>query len=152
MSIGGEGYMNTVSKDLIGIAGVHWVVSKLSMRGMVAMPTVRNTGGIDILVSSRDGKRMASLQVKASGKKVKFWPAPKHDKVLDGKNCFYVFLRYIESDENFEAFLVSGAEVKKQVKENADYYSKKGRKEFPYFEVYKEDESVYRKDWLEFVT
>jgi len=143
--------MDPLSNDLIGIAGVHWVVTKLSMRGMVAMPTMRNTGGIDILVSSRDGKRMVSLQVKASGKKVKFWPAPNHDKVLDGKNCFYVFLRYIKSDENFEAFLVSGAEVKKQVKENADYYRKKGMKEFPYFEVYKEDEGVYQKDWLEFV-
>jgi len=141
----------TLSKDLTGIAGVHWVVSKLSMRGMVAMPTIRNTAGIDILVSSKDGKKMAFLQVKASANKVKFWPTPKHDKILDGKNCYYVFLRYIESEENFQAFMVSGAEVKKQVNENADYYSKKGRKEFPYFELYKEDEAAYRRDWLEFV-
>jgi hypothetical protein len=56
---------------------------------------------------------MASLQVKASAKKVKFWSTPNHNKVLDGKNFSYVFLRYIKSDENFEAFLVSGAEVKK---------------------------------------
>ena len=143
--------MGTISNALIGIVGVHWVVSKLSMRGMVAMPTMRNTGGIDILVSSKDGKKMASLQVKASAKKVKFWPTPKHDKVIDGKGCYYVFLRYVETKEDFEAFLVSGGEVKKQVTENAEYYKSKGRKEFPYFEVYKEDEAVYRKDWMEFV-
>jgi len=142
--------VGAISNDLIGIAGVHWVVSKLSMRGMVAMPTMRNTGGIDILVSSRDGKKTASLQVKASAKKVKFWPTPKHDKIMDGKYSYYVFLRYVEAKEDFEAFLVLGVEVKKQVTENADYYKRKGRKEFPYFEVYKEDEAVYRKDWMEF--
>ena len=31
---------------LIGIAGVHYVVSELSRRGLVALPTIRNTAGI----------------------------------------------------------------------------------------------------------
>jgi len=142
--------LNGISNDLIGIAGVHYVVSKLSMRGLVAMPTMRNTGGIDILVSSKDGKILASIQVKSSAKKVKFWPTPKQDKIMDGKNCYYVFLRYVEGKEDFEAFMVTGHEVKKQVSENAEYYKRKGRKDFPYFEMEKGDEAIYRKDWNEF--
>lgn len=41
-----------VTKTLLGIAGVHFVVSELSLRGLVALPTIRNTAGIDILGNS----------------------------------------------------------------------------------------------------
>jgi hypothetical protein len=50
--------------DLIGIAGVHFVVSELTLRGLIALPTIRNTAGIDILVSEPDGADQAALQVK----------------------------------------------------------------------------------------
>lgn len=49
-------------KDLTGVAGVHFVVSKLTLRGLIALPTIRNTAGIDILVSETDGSGQASLQ------------------------------------------------------------------------------------------
>ncbi|MFA6149613.1 MAG: hypothetical protein WC899_15565 [bacterium] len=139
--------MSNVSKDLIGAAGVHYVVSKLSMRGIIALPTTRNTAGVDIIVSNKNGSSMALFQVKSSGKKVKFWPTSNEDRIMSGKNCYYAFLRYIEKDDDFEAFLVEGKEVRKQVAENAAYYKKKGRKEFAFFEIYKEDEAVYKKEW-----
>lgn len=37
----------------IGNAGVYYVCFELSLRGLIAMPTVRNTAGIDVLVSTR---------------------------------------------------------------------------------------------------
>ncbi len=39
--------------DLIGVAGVHFVVSELTLRGLIALPTIRNTAGIDIHVSEQ---------------------------------------------------------------------------------------------------
>ena len=142
--------MADISKDLVGIAGVHYVVSKLSMRGIVALPTVRNTPGVDIIVPNKDGSQTALLQVKASGKNVKFWPTPNEEKILTGKSCYYIFLRYVKQEEDFEAFLVECRKVKEQVSKNMAYYRKKGRKEFPYFELYKEDEEIYRREWEKF--
>ena len=51
---------NKPTKTLVGAAGVHFVVSELSLRGLVALPTIRNTAGIDILVSEPDGSGQAS--------------------------------------------------------------------------------------------
>ena len=142
--------MQSLSNDLIGVAGVHCVVSELSMRGIIALPTVRNTAGIDIICANKNGSKTALIQVKCSGKKVNFWPMPTEDKILSGKNCHYVFMRYLNEKGNFEIFLVEGRDVKKQVAKNMEYYRKKGRKEFPYFEICKEDERYYRRHWMQF--
>lgn len=91
--------------DLIGVAGVHFVVSELTLRGLVALPTIRNTAGIDILVSEAGGGGHASLQVKSSLKPVKFWPTSRPEKCLKGRRSFYVFLRYQPKEKRFEAFL-----------------------------------------------
>ena len=54
------------SNALVGAAGVHWVVSELSRRGLIALPTVRNTAGFDIVVATPDGSSTATLEVKTS--------------------------------------------------------------------------------------
>jgi len=124
-----------LSNDLIGVAGVHFVVSELTLRGLIALPTIRNTAGIDILVSEPEGSGQASLQVKTSLKKVDFWPTSRPEKCLKGPRSFYVFLRYIPEEKKFEAFLESGDEVTKQVRENLKDYRKRRRKEFTYWSL-----------------
>lgn len=143
--------MVTNNTTLIGIAGVHYIVSKLSMRGIIALPTVRNTAGVDIFVSNKDGSKTALLQVKTSGKKSKFWPTQTEDKLLTGRNCYHVFLRYIKDKDDFEVFLVEGSEVKKQVAKNNEIKRKKGSKDFSNFMVYKEYEDVYKQNWEDFI-
>ena len=142
--------MEKVSRALVGVAGVHWVVSELSWRGIIALPTVRNTAGVDILCTNKDGSKIALLQVKSSSKKVSFWPTPKGDAILSGKYCYYVFLRYAHDIDDFEAFLVPGKEVKEQVIENEKGYHEKGLKEFTFFSLYKDDAATYKKNWEEF--
>ena len=51
---------------LIGIAGVHHVVSELSRRGLVALPTVKNTAAYDIVALNVEGTWHANIQVKTS--------------------------------------------------------------------------------------
>lgn len=36
-----------IPNDLIGVAGVHFVAYRLSLRGLIVLPTIRNTAGID---------------------------------------------------------------------------------------------------------
>ncbi len=124
-----------LTNALIGAAGVHFVVSELSLRGLVALPTIRNTAGIDILVSEPDGSGQANLQVKTRSSKEDYWPTSRSERCLKGPRSFYVFVRYLPDEERFEAFLESGSNVAKQVQENQLDYRKQGLKDFPYWEL-----------------
>jgi hypothetical protein len=127
-----KGYLQgQIPNVLIGIAGVHWVVSELSLRGLVAMPTIRNVKGIDVIVSDVDGK-MATLQVKTSLKTTKYWLMPSPEKCLKGEKCFYVFVRWAK-EGRFEAFLESAEKVREQIQANLELKKRKSMRGLPYF-------------------
>lgn len=116
------------NKPLIGSAGVHFVVSELSIRGHIALPTIRNTAGIDVVVVKSDGSSRANLEVKTSKNKVSFWPISKKYESIDGKDVYYVFVRYIEKEKRFEAFLESAKKVIVQARKNEEEEQKRGCK------------------------
>jgi hypothetical protein len=103
-----------LSNNLIGIAGVHFVVSELSRRGLVALPTVRNIAAYDVLVSNVAGTRHANIQVKTSLKRVTFWPTPAPDSIRAGPRDWYVFVRWLQREDRFEAFMLSGRQTRKE--------------------------------------
>ena len=138
-----------LTKTLVGAAGVHFVVSELSFRNLIALPTIRNTAGIDILVSEPDGSGQANLQVKTRSSKEDYWPTSRPERCIKGSHSFYVFVRYLADEERFEAFLESGSNVAKQVQENLLDYQKQGLKDFTFWELpskAKEKEKL-RKKW-----
>jgi hypothetical protein len=92
-----------MNPQLTGAAGVFYVASELSMRGLVALPSIRNVKGADILVADPEGKQFALLQVKTSKSKVTFWPIGESARQWTGNDCFYVFVR--RAHGGFEAFL-----------------------------------------------
>lgn len=106
-------HANTVP---IGIAGVHHVVFELSRRGLVALPTTRNTAAYDILVVRTDGRRHANIQVKTSQKKAPFFRMPPSHRVKVGPRDFYVLLRWRESEARYEGFLLAGREARAEVR------------------------------------
>ena len=119
-----------VSNTLIGVAGVHFVVSQLSLRGLIALPTIRNTAGVDVLVSSVDGSWHANLQVKTSQNKVAFWPVgTTYDQWL-GENNYYVFVRLLPKEAGFEAFLETSNIVAKQIQAGIDTTRAQGLKDW----------------------
>ncbi|MFC1678646.1 hypothetical protein ACFL2T_00300 [Elusimicrobiota bacterium] len=120
-----------IALDAIGAAGVYFVVMRLSPHNLVALPTIRNTAGIDVLVSTSDGSPLAALQVKTSQKRVTGWPTPAPGKCLTAKNAYYVFLRWIKDRDMFEGFLVHGREVRAQVARNLEAKRWRGSKPFP---------------------
>jgi hypothetical protein len=138
---------------LTGIAGVHFIVSELSLRGLIALPTIRNTAGIDIVVTNAAGTWQANLQVKTSKNKVNFWPIGKHYEDWRGENCWYGFARYLESDLRFELFLETAERVARQVAENTARDQERGNVEWqPCWYLPKNDTELARvqKQWREF--
>lgn len=112
---------------LIGIAGVHYVVAELSRRGLVALPTIRNTAAYDIIVATPDGKKHANIQVKTSQNRVNFWPMPPAAKVCSKSNDYYVLVRYLSKEKRFEAFMLKGSEAKREVNADEQRQRKRGR-------------------------
>lgn len=83
-----EEHVAPVIPTLVGIAGVHHVASELSRRGLIALPTTRNTAAYDIAVTTVDGKKHANVQVKASLKRVTFFPMPPSARVRAGPDDY----------------------------------------------------------------
>ncbi len=113
--------------SLIGAAGVHYAAYKLTLRGMLALPTVRNTPGTDLIVTSLNGRHHANIQVKTSRyARAKFWIICSAKKVAGlpfGKHDFYVLLRPRRGDDSvgqevgeFEGFMLTAQEAKAEMR------------------------------------
>ena len=142
-----------VQNTLIGIAGVHFVVSELSLRGLIALPTIRNTAGVDVLVASTDGLWHANLQVKTSQRKVTFWPAGARYERWLGESNFYVFVRFLPAESRFEAFLETANQVSEQVQTDLERFRARGLKEWaPCWSLPKDAKEFERlqRQWQEF--
>src|SRR6266508_2305791 len=112
---------------LIGIAGVHYVASELSRRGMVALPTTRNTAAYDIVVATPEGDRHANIQVKTSSKRVTFFLMPSVENIRVGPRDFYVLVRWLDDTTRFEGFLLTGRESRNAVRESIAWQKTKVR-------------------------
>lgn len=120
-----------VERQLIGAAGVYHVASELSRRGMIALPTIRNTKGYDVIVADPDGKRYANIDVKTSQRCVTYWPMPSSKSVHSGDNDYYVLLRWNKKEKKFEGFMLTGREAKVKIElcETEDPWNIKRRAE-----------------------
>jgi hypothetical protein len=142
-----------VPNTLVGIAGVHFVVSELSLRGLIALPTIRNTAGVDVLVATIDGSWHANLQVKTSQRRVKFWPVGASYEQWLGRNNFYVFTRFISRESKFEAFLESSDRVAVAIKKDLEAFRARGLKDWTPCWHLPEDITEYerlKQQWREF--
>jgi hypothetical protein len=134
----------------MGAAGVHFVASELSLRGLIALPTIRNTAGIDIVVVNKSGTWQANLQVKTSRSKASFWPVATHYDRWRGRHNFYVFVRFLKSELRFEAFLESANRVAEHLACRVADEKKRGLKEWaPCWYLAGEEDRV-RRQWDEF--
>lgn len=140
----------TKDTSLVGAAGVHAVVSELSLRGLIALPTIRNTAGVDVIVSNKAGTWQANLQVKTSRSRVSFWPVGEHYSEWVSANNFYVFLRFNNKTGQFEIFLDSSSEVAKNCAAEVKREREKGLKQWaPSF--YPRDRlEILKSQWEEF--
>ena len=94
--------------DLIGISGVHFVVSELSRRGLIALPTVKNCAAYDVIVANQKGTKHANLQVKTSFGTRDFWPMPPSTKIRKGPDDHYIFLRWLRPEKKYQGYMLPG--------------------------------------------
>ena len=112
---------------LTGISGEYFVAAELSRRGYVASLTLRNTRGIDILVSNRDATKSVGIQVKANRGEKADWLLNKKAEADVATNLFYVFVALRGLDRP-RFFVVPRAEVSKFVREShREWLSTPGR-------------------------
>jgi hypothetical protein len=121
----------TVPNALIGAAGVYYVASELLRRGLIALPTMRNTKGYDIIVANPNGINYANIDVKTSQNRVDHWPMPSSSAICCGPNDYYVLLRWVEKEKRLEVFMLKGVEAKEEVvrSEQEDPWNVKQRSE-----------------------
>lgn len=142
----------TRDTSLIGAAGVHFVVSELSLRGLIALPTIRNTAGVDVVLTNKAGTWYANLQVKTSRNRVGFWPIGKKYGDWVGPNNHYAFVRYNRKIRSFEVFLESSEKVAKLVARQEKLGKEKGLKVWAPCFIPKGEYERLKVQWDEFGT
>jgi len=144
----------TQAPQLTGAAGVYFVAAELSIRGLIALPTNRNSRGVDILVSNSEGTRFAHIQVKTSKGKVNFWPLSEKYREWTGENCYYAFVRRVHG--KFEVFLEHASVVIAEAEAADKMAEQRGNKKWaPWWPMTGQDAAVgsearTRKQWEEF--
>ncbi len=113
--------MKLLNTALIGIAGVHHVVSELSRRGLVALATTRNTAAYDIVVTTVHGDKHANIQVKTSHRRAAFFPTPPSKGVRAGPRDFYVLLRWLAKEHRYEGFMLTGRMARAEVRRGEQF-------------------------------
>jgi hypothetical protein len=83
---------NKLEKTLVGVAGEYFVAGELSRRGYIASITLRNTRGIDIIISNTDATKSISIQVKTNSDGGKSWILNKKSEDYYSNNHYYIFV------------------------------------------------------------
>ena len=78
---------------LAGVAGEYLVAGELSRRGWIASITLRNTRGVDVLVSNSELTRSVGIQVKTTQGSAPKWLINEKAEQLAEPHVFYVFVR-----------------------------------------------------------
>ena len=99
----------------VGVAGEYFVAAELSLRGYIASITLRNTRGIDIIASTKDGEKSVNIQVKTNNIDSTNWVLTQKSETFYSKNHFYVFVSMKGLSKNPDYYIVPSKEVSKQI-------------------------------------
>lgn len=109
-----------MKKPLVGACGVFYVSAELSRRGWIAMPTIRNTSGIDI-IASKDN-RDVKIQVKTNSYgKIKY-PMNKSNEALIADDLYYVFVTLKDERERPDFYILRSEFVARYIKETHEKF------------------------------
>ncbi len=103
---------------LAGVAGEYFVAAELSRRGWIASISLRNTRGIDILVTNQEASRSITIQCKMSQKKDKSWILNEKCETFFSDDHFYVFVGLGDFSERPSYYIVPSKDVADQVQQS----------------------------------
>lgn len=91
----------------VGVTGEYYVAGELSHRGYISSITLRNTRGIDIIVSNKEGTKSATIQVKSTqNNKKNSWILTQKSEDFFSENHFYIFVNLDEPGIRPKFFVV----------------------------------------------
>jgi hypothetical protein len=102
---------SNLSTILCGVAGEYFVAGELSRLGHIASITLRNTKGIDILVSDSSGSRQVGIQVKTNQGSKPEWILNEKAENYFADNLFYVFVNLKDQKERPDFYIVPSKAV-----------------------------------------
>ncbi len=111
-----------LESTLVGVAGEYLVAGELSLRGYIASITLRNSRGIDIIVSSSDSSQSATLQVKTNSSGKPDWMLNKKAETFAANNHYYVFVSLAEIGKRPDFYVVPSNVVAAFVTESHAYW------------------------------
>lgn len=104
-----------INSQLCGITGEYYVAAELSRRGYLAAITLRNSDGVDIIVSSIDGDKLIAVQVKSTQGKKK-WILNKKVENDSATNKYFIFVHLPnEVEEKPEFYVVRSQELANKI-------------------------------------
>ena len=109
--------MSKLSPILSGIAGEYLTAGELSRRGFIASVTLKNSKGVDILVTNSGATKTLGIQVKTNQDSLKWWLLDKKAENFFADHLFYVFVN-LNSGRAPDFFIVPSKTVAKAIKEN----------------------------------
>jgi hypothetical protein len=114
---------------LAGVAGEYFVAGELSRRGLIASVSLRNTRGIDIIVTNRDASKSVTIQCKTNQLGTKSWILNKKSETFTSPTHFYVFVILGDTQTRPEYHIVPSRHVAKHISEShKNWLSTPGKK------------------------
>lgn len=110
--------MSKIPAILAGVAGEYFIAAELSRRGWIASISLRNTRGIDILVTNQDASRSITIQCKTTQKKEKSWLLNEKCEDFFSADHFYIFVNLGEQANRPSYHIVPS----KVVADHVQYY------------------------------
>lgn len=124
--------MKKITGILSGVSGEYFVAAELSRRGYIASVTLKNTRGIDVLVSNSDATKTIGIQVKTNQSDRKAWVLNEKSEIFYADNLFYIFVNLISIEKLPEYYIVPSQIVSDYIKNShqewLDNPGKKGQK------------------------
>jgi hypothetical protein len=107
---------NKISGILTGVAGEYFVAAELSRRGYIASVTLKNTKGIDILVTNESATKTIGIQVKTNQNDKRAWVLNSKAEEFYADDLFYVFVNLVHIGQLPEFYIVQSKIVADSIK------------------------------------
>ena len=115
--------MNTkLEANLVGVAGEYLVAGELTLRGLIASISLRNSRGIDIIVSDSEGENSRTIQVKANSSGKSKWLLSKKSQDFYSESHFYGFVALNPLGARARFHVVPSEVVARQIKSSHEFW------------------------------
>src|SRR5258706_692057 len=99
-----------------GVSGEYFVAAELSRRGYISSVTLKNTKGVDILVTNESATKTIGIQVKTNQNNRRAWVLNNKAEEFYADDLFYVFVNLVGIGQLPEYYVVSSKTVAATVK------------------------------------